>query len=272
VALGSSFAAGPGLPGDYDLGCDRSSGDYPHRVAIKLRLALTDVTCSAATTANITTTPQVTATGVRRVQIDAVGSATKLITVTVGGNDVDYTGPGGAGSLWAYGCTDTDQVPPAGAWTAIACGHAVDQAEIEQKLRAEPRLLTDLLRKIHARAPKAELVLVTYQRIIPASGAPCPAIALTAEHARFERDVGQRLEVAFHRAAARSNAELVDTYAAGIHHTACATTEPWVSPWTWGPFPTGTIAFHPTIAGMAAAANSIIARLTASDERHAAER
>lgn len=261
MALGSSFAAGPGLPGDYDLGCDRSNRNYAHRVASKLRLALTDVTCSAAITANITTTPQTTATGVRPAQIDAVTPDTKLVTVTVGGNDVDYTGPGGAGSLWAFGCIDTDDVPPAGAWTAFACGQTVDRAQIERKLRAEPRVLIDLLRNIQARAPSARVLLVTYQQIIPPSGATCPAIALTAAHARFERDVGRSLEAAFRRAAARSSAELVDIYADGAHHTACATTQPWVSGWSWGAFPTGTIAFHPTGQGMTAAANRIVARL-----------
>jgi hypothetical protein len=258
VALGSSYAAGPGLPIVYDLGCDHSNGNYAHQVASRLQLALTDVTCSGATTANITTTPQTTPTGVRPVQLDAVTPDTKLVTVTVGGNDVDYTGPGAAGSLWAYGCTDTHDVPPAGAWTPYACGHTVDPAEIEQKLKAEPQVLTDLFRQIRAKAPKARVLLVTYQRVIPPSGATCAAIALTAAHARFERDVGQRLQVAFQRAAARSRTELVDLYAPSIHHAACATRKAWVSAWTWGSFPTGTIAFHPTVDGMTAATDAIL--------------
>ncbi len=128
-------------------------------------------------------------------------------------------------------------------------------------MQSEPQVLTDFLRRIHPRAPKARVLVVTYQQIIPSSGATCAGVQLTAEHAHFEHDVGQRLQEAFQRAAAHSEAQVVDTYAPSANHNACATTDPWVSAWTWGFFPTGTIAFHPTIEGMTAAADQIVARL-----------
>ena len=87
VALGSSFASGPLIPNEVDHSCLRSSNNYPHLVAAKLKLALTDVSCGNATTDNVVSTPQ----GANPLQIQAVTPDTKLVTVTIGGNDVSYT-------------------------------------------------------------------------------------------------------------------------------------------------------------------------------------
>ena len=60
VALGDSAAAGPLIPPP-DLsspGCLRSLLDYPHIVAKRLGLPLKDVTCSGATTADMTSPQQ----------------------------------------------------------------------------------------------------------------------------------------------------------------------------------------------------------------------
>jgi hypothetical protein len=56
VAMGSSFAAGPGIPPAEAGGapkCARSAGDYANLVAADLGAALTDVSCPGATTADI---------------------------------------------------------------------------------------------------------------------------------------------------------------------------------------------------------------------------
>jgi lysophospholipase L1-like esterase len=47
-----------------------------------------DVTCSGATTDDITSRPQQTPRRAVAPQIDAVGANTDLITITIGGNDV----------------------------------------------------------------------------------------------------------------------------------------------------------------------------------------
>src|SRR5687767_2682895 len=55
VALGDSFASGPLVPVQYEQpwGCLRSSNNYAHQVARELDLALTDVTCSGASTKHL---------------------------------------------------------------------------------------------------------------------------------------------------------------------------------------------------------------------------
>src|SRR5580704_15809927 len=87
VALGSSYAAGPGIPALSGGVCTRSSHNYPNLVAARLKLSLVDVSCSGATTSNVLTTSQ----GTNPPQISAVTSDTSLVTFTVGGNDIGYT-------------------------------------------------------------------------------------------------------------------------------------------------------------------------------------
>ena len=92
VALGSSFAAGPGLEPVDDRAARRSSRNYPHLVAEALGSQLVDATVSGATTSTILDTPQ--RSGLRKFppQIDAVHPDADLVTVTAAGNDIGYIG------------------------------------------------------------------------------------------------------------------------------------------------------------------------------------
>ena len=89
VAMGSSFAAGPGLtpraPGS-PRRAGRSAANYAHLVAAALGLELHDVTYSGATTGDIL---GLSAPG-QPAQLDAVTPATRLVTITAGGNDVGF--------------------------------------------------------------------------------------------------------------------------------------------------------------------------------------
>ena len=89
VALGSSFAAGPGIPArapGSPRRAGRSASNYAHLVARELGLDLHDVTYSGATTGDIL---RPSAAG-QPAQLDAVTPATRLVTLTAGGNDVGY--------------------------------------------------------------------------------------------------------------------------------------------------------------------------------------
>ena len=65
AALGSSFAAGPGIKPVEDFSAMRSKRDYLHLLADHLGATLIDLTVSGATTTTILDTPQVTMSGVR---------------------------------------------------------------------------------------------------------------------------------------------------------------------------------------------------------------
>ena len=85
VALGSSIASGFGISVQ-STDCGRSNRNYPNLVAARYRLELIDVTCGAAVIPNVVDTPQ----GTHPPQITALTPDTKLVTVTVGGNDIGY--------------------------------------------------------------------------------------------------------------------------------------------------------------------------------------
>ena len=93
VALGDSFAAGLGLPNETGKpvsGCAQSAKNYPHLVARALRLTLTDVTCTGAQTVNVISNPQKTGNGTAPVQLDSLSAATRVVTITIGGNDLGF--------------------------------------------------------------------------------------------------------------------------------------------------------------------------------------
>ena len=152
VALGSSFASGPLIPDVADASCLRSTNNYPGLVARAMKLHLTDVSCGAATTDNIITTPQ----GVHPLQIDAVTPNTKLVTITIGGNDVDYT----ATNLLCSGAALQGQ---------DCLGTSVQPNDLEAKLAALPGKLDATFAAIKAKAPNATIVVLPYLRVMPAS-------------------------------------------------------------------------------------------------------
>ena len=98
VALGSSIASGYGISVQ-STDCGRSNRNYPNLIAARYGLALTDVTCGAATIPNVVDTAQ----GSHPPQITSVTPDTKLITLTVGGNDIGY-------NATAVSCSDPQSV------------------------------------------------------------------------------------------------------------------------------------------------------------------
>lgn len=95
VALGDSRAAGPAwlsyAGGD---GCGRSDAAYPAMIASALHpVSFASVACSGATSAHVVSTPQSTYTPLPRrvpVQIDALRPHATLVTLSIGGNDLNW--------------------------------------------------------------------------------------------------------------------------------------------------------------------------------------
>src|SRR5688500_1223392 len=81
VALGDSYSSGTGT-GTYDLDgrCQRSRYAYPPRVAKRRsNLKLVFAACAGATTDDVLLT-----------QASRLNAATRLVTITIGGNDVGF--------------------------------------------------------------------------------------------------------------------------------------------------------------------------------------
>jgi lysophospholipase L1-like esterase len=242
VAMGSSFAAGPGITpveSTSPAGCARSQNNYANMVARDIGANLTDATCSGATTGNVLTDDQDGAPP----QVDAVGSGTQLVTVTIGGNDIDYLG-----SLDTYSCQDGG---------GTNCG-TVDTGGIASTLTVLTQRLENVVTAVHSRAPQARVLMVDYFTILPASGA-CTGVPMTADHLSYERSLATSLAQDTATAANATGATLVDLAAASAAHNSCGAV-PWVNTYDVAP---GLSQYHPNITGMTGAATLVEQALAA---------
>lgn len=235
VSLGSSIASGYGIPVQ-STSCGRSSKDYGQLVAAHFHLHLVDVTCGAATIPNVLDTPQ----GNHPPQLNFVTPATKLITVAVGGNDIEYNA------------------------TALLCDNPATCAappDLADKVMTMRVALKAMIEKIRAAAPSATIVFVTYPREVPA-GINCPALGFTDSGAEIVRSMGQTLENAFVQVVKPLRGVVfVDPYSVKGDHTVCG---PPSQRWTQGSeyvYGVTGFAHHPTALGHKAMAQMIIKEL-----------
>jgi lysophospholipase L1-like esterase len=238
VALGSSFASGPGIA--TQLGsCGRSDQNYSHLIAAALDLTLTNVSCSGATIPHLVNTSQRDAPP----QIDAISRDTALVTVTIGGNDIHFTSS-------TFVC--------AGKAPADNCTANLDQAAISEALTRLPAQLRAMLDSIHAKAPQAIVVLVAYPRVFPADAINCRELELSSNDTVYLAALGQKLENAFVSVTADQRSLIADAYVLANGHGPCATTERWIN----GAQPASTgIRFHPTAEGHKEMARIVMAAL-----------
>ncbi|AZG48045.1 SGNH/GDSL hydrolase family protein [Gordonia insulae] len=248
VALGSSYAAGPGVQRLTDKGCLRTADNYPHQIAAARGMALTDVSCSGATTANILHTPQ--APHAKRPQITAVTADTDLVTITIGGNDLAYIG-----RVAAQGCANM-------ASTATA-GTVISGCRPGQRIRTEPtaadyaaveQAIITIVSEVRSRAPHADVVLVDYPPLLDQHARTCAQIPLTAAEAAETVRVYNGLVAATARAAGATGVTLVKASKAGAAHTACSS-----QPWLLGFEPPSP--YHPTELGKTGVARLVLRAL-----------
>ncbi|HEY4031910.1 MAG TPA: SGNH/GDSL hydrolase family protein [Caulobacteraceae bacterium] len=236
VAMGSSFGAGPGITTQADdppTRCARSRDNYAHQLARRHGLKLVDVTCSGATTAHI-----LGPWNELKPQLDAVDPDTRLVTVTIGGNDVGLTSGLGAEACQTRGagsaCPATPPEPTAQAW-----------ADLETHLG-------QIAAEVHRRAPAARLVFVDYTTVLPAEGA-CPALSLTPAQAAASREINRHVVEITAKVARASGSGLLAASALTAPHNACS-----AQPWANGASPPkGSAAFHPRLEAHTAIAEAL---------------
>jgi lysophospholipase L1-like esterase len=213
--------------------CGRSNRNYPNLIAKRYGLKLVDVTCGAATIPNVLNTPQGTAPP----QLNSVTSNTKLVTISVGGNDIIYNG------------------------TAVACGDPTNictaPAGLAALVASTRTALETLIDRVKAAAPDATIVFVTYPREVPADK-NCPALSYTDGEAAIVRSLGEKLEALFVEVVKPRGVVFVDPYVATGDHTGCA---PAPQRWTAGHVPDDGFAYHPTALGHTVMAAMIVKAL-----------
>ena len=246
VAMGSSYAAGPGVTTSADAPpnrCYRSIDNYPHQLARKRGLALTDVSCSGAVTANL-----LGPWGDLPAQLDAVDGATRLVTITIGGNDLGYV----AGLMTAscQGVARAAGAADPGAKCPPAPAAPTEQAYLDLEAR-----MRNIVADIHARSPAARVVFVQYPQTLPPHGI-CPATPLTEAQADAARRIVMRLADITARVAKESGADLLDAIKLTAGHDACAK-DPWMNGYPRPGAPVKGLFYHPNLAGMTAVADAL---------------
>jgi lysophospholipase L1-like esterase len=147
VALGDSYSAGNGANStNLDSSCNRNTYAYPYLLAQQKAYALTFVACSGAVTGDVING-----------QVNSVTSDTKLVTITIGGNDIGFT------SL-IISCT------------TLGCSSqiAASQNQINTQL---PAKLDATFNAIRAKSATARVVVLGYGR--PFASPPRTCLAAT---------------------------------------------------------------------------------------------
>ena len=245
VAMGDSFSAGPfiGTMRTDPQGCARSHDNYPAFLADWLDVeSYTDVSCSAATTADLYAPMTMYDGATTGPQLDAVSEDTDLVTLGIGGND--------------FGIYDSlircQEGPAAGC----------DVGRLRTDARKVAGRVEQAVRRIVEVAPDAAVYVVGYPDILPTEGT-CRAVGASAEVLGPVTEVAGLLNDSLAKGAEAAGASYVDMEAVSEGHDVCAKGRAWVN----GPrFRAGVAApFHPKINGMRAVASEVFRQITGED-------
>ena len=265
VAMGSSYAAGPGVttPAETPSNrCQRSADNYSHQLARKRNLLLVDVSCGGATTAHL-----LGPWGEMPAQLDALNADTRLVTITIGGNDVSFVGGLFAASCKGLALHAVSNMPrfcppvkaEPSASEALTRARSL-AAPTEASWNTLESHLNQIIQEVHRRSPVARLIFVDYLSVIP-EGQLCDTTPLSPEDAATSRAIAKRLKLLTAALAKRGGAEVLTASDMSRQHSACAKT-PWITGFI---SPTGVTRFtpyHPNLDGMTAIASALNQKLS----------
>ncbi|MFF7989654.1 SGNH/GDSL hydrolase family protein [Kitasatospora xanthocidica] len=268
VALGDSYAAGAGVPGQSAGLCLRSDRNYGHLVAAALKAgAYTDVTCAAAKVKHLTQSQYDAFIKVNNPQFDALTGDTDLVTLGIGGNDLAASDLG-LGELVAT-CVAGAVVNPLGTpckdvyhhgywdWSSWSWQYGNDDLAQRISGTIAPQI-AGTLRQIHAKAPNAKVLLVGYPSVLPADGSTCVLRQpVTPGDVEYMYGVLDKLNAALKSTAAANGATYVDTATPTVGHDVCSDDR-----WIEGALPgSPAVPFHPNATGEKAMADAVLAAL-----------
>lgn len=249
TALGDSYAAGPLIPNQSlnPLGCLRSDHNYAHLTASAKSLTLTDVSCSGATTNDMTEAQNVEP-GPNPPQFNGLSAGTNIVSVTIGGNDIGFT-------EILENCITLNPFSTPCKDKYDAGGHDQLAERIEN---AAPKVGA-VLEGIHARSPSARVFVVNYPDILPTGIGCWPTVPLGFGDVPYLHATEERLNSMLATEAALHGATIVNWYGASIGHDSCKSSSVrWVEPLIPGEL---SAPVHPNKAGMAGAATVLEAAI-----------
>jgi GDSL-like Lipase/Acylhydrolase family len=249
VSLGDSYVSGPlilppalGAP----LDCLQSERNYPHLTAGALGLALTDVSCSGATTSNFTTAQH----SDQPAQFNALNSSTQVVSVGTGGNDNGLFGE------TLETCGVEDLVFPFGTPCKNTFGN-----KLAEEITADGPPVGAALHQVHVLSPSAKVFVVGYPDILPQSGSCWPSVPLTTGDVSYLNGVEKDLNSMLSSEAKANGATYVDTFTPSIGRDACKSSGTrWIEP----VLPeSDAFSVHPNEKGMEADASELEASMRA---------
>jgi lysophospholipase L1-like esterase len=223
VALGDSYASGVGS-GSYTSAsgsCDQSLNAYPALwAAANDPASYVSEACSGATTSSVHSS-----------QLSALSASTTLVSLTVGGNDADFSSVMETCNLLFF--------------STSSCVSAIDSAEAQAEANL-PGALDSLLSAIKSDAPNATVVVLDYPLFYDLSkSSSCVGLSTTD---RTDIDQGINLiDGMLQTAATKYGDTFADARPAFAGHEICDS-DSWLNSVDWTDF---TSSYHPTAAGQA---------------------
>lgn len=249
VNLGDSFSAGSGVspmvPGT-PVECWQSERNFAHIVAAERGYRLTDVSCGGAKTEDFYEA-QYQST---RPQLEALTPTTELVTLMIGGNNNNTFAGAMATCIGAM-------VSSPGAFEPcrVQAGSGLADPIAD---KTYPALVT-VLRDIHAKSPRAQVVIAGYPWLLPASGSCPPQMPLAEGDVSYLRDLQATLNDAVERAAAETGSTFVDMSQVSEGRDGCKSpVERLVEPMLFANQP---VPVHPNAAGERALADQVLAAI-----------
>lgn len=262
VNMGDSYSAGEGsfayVQGtntSTDM-CHRSTQSYSGQyVASSIRFhSVTNVACAGAVIADLTSAPgasnqmQIPTQG-EPAQISALNSSTRLVTLTIGANDLNLVG-------LLTNCYS--KLSTAGIDSCFTS--TINNNLFSQITNLEPTL-EEAYKSIKSAAPNATLAVLTYPQIFPATyttalsrcGNPrgvTPPVITSQNQLTGIRQVVDKLDKVIVQAAHAQGATVIDEESAFAGHEVC-TQNSWVNPIVLNGMTPADESFHPTTAGYA---------------------
>ena len=214
VALGDSYSSGVGAGGTSGS-CGQSPNAYPKLWATANSVAsFTFAACSSARTSDVIAS-----------QLSSLSTATTLVSITIGGNDVGFSS-----------IMETCVLK-----STSSCGSAVSAAEKYATVTL-PGLLDTTLADIRAHAPNAKIVVLDYPDFYDLSAAICIGLS-GADHRALDAGINE-LDGVIAAAAVKYGDTFADVRAAFSGHELCDGAR-WLNSVT---LPIGN-SYHPTATG-----------------------
>jgi len=236
VALGDSYSAASGVlpPDPTSPFCARSTANYPHLIAAATGARLTDVTCGAAETKDFAHSQY---PGVAP-QLGALRRGTRLVTMTIGGND-NNTFIGAIVECGAAGLSTLGQGSPCRDRYGNRFRHDIRHTTYPALVKA--------LKAVHRHAPHARVAILGYPWILPRTQGCFDKMPVAKGDVPYLRRVQATLNNAVRRAAAATGSTYVDLGRVSEGHDACqAEGTRWIEPVLQG---TNPVVVHPNALG-----------------------